>query len=117
MMLGPCHVVLMQWRIALADAAKDHNLQEAAQEHDSCTNNLYEGLKELGLSLTEDPRTGYYTPAPFNLWMNVTDQPDESGFNWVMPPKEQQPGDWCVFRAEQDLVAAMSACPWDLGDM
>ncbi len=30
--------------------------QEAAKEHDSCTNNLYNGLKELGMELTEDPR-------------------------------------------------------------
>ena len=30
--------------------------QEAAKEHDSCTNNLYNGLKDLGLELTEDPR-------------------------------------------------------------
>ena len=62
-------------------------------------------------------RYGYYTPAPFNLWMNVADKPDSSGYVWVMPPGEQKPGDYCIFRAEQDLVAAMSACPWDLGDM
>ena len=62
-------------------------------------------------------RYGYYTPAPFNLWMNVADKPDTSGYIWVMPPSEQKAGDYCIFRAEQDLVAAMSACPWDLGDM
>ena len=43
-------------------------LKEAADEHDSCTNNLYEALKELDLQLAEDPRKDYYTPAPFNLW-------------------------------------------------
>jgi len=91
--------------------------EEAAKEHDSCTNNLYNGLKDLGLELTEDPRYGYYTPAPFNLWMNVADKPDTSGYIWVMPPGEQKAGDYCIFRAEEDLVAAMSACPWDLGDM
>ena len=62
-------------------------------------------------------RYGYYTPAPFNLWMNVADKPDTSGYIWVMPPGEQKAGDYCIFRAEEDLVAAMSACPWDLGDM
>lgn len=91
-------------------------MQEAAKEHDSCTNNLYNALAELDLALAEDPRYGYYTPAPFNLWMNVADQPDESGYAWVMPPQEQKAGDYCVFRAEEDLVAAFSACPWDIGE-
>lgn len=31
--------------------------------------------------------------------------------------QEQKPGDYVVFRAEQDIIAAFSACPWDLGDM
>ena len=43
-------------------------LQEAAKEHDSCTNNLYNALGELGYTLAKDPRHDYYTPAPFNLW-------------------------------------------------
>ncbi len=49
--------------------------------------------------------------------MSVADKPDEHGYIWVMPPSEQKAGDYTVFRAEVDLVAAMSACPWDLGDM
>ena len=91
--------------------------QAAAQEHDSCTNNLYNALAELGLALAEDPRDGYYTPAPFNLWMNVAPEPDESGYAWVLPPAEQKAGDFTVFRAEKDVVVALSACPWDLGSM
>lgn len=39
-------------------------VQEAAKEHDSCTNNLYNGLKELGLELTEDPRSALSTISP-----------------------------------------------------
>ena len=42
--------------------------QEAAKEHDSCTNNLYNGLKELGMELTEDPR---YSPTPSMTLANV----------------------------------------------
>ena len=38
-------------------------------------------------------------------------------YQWVMPPKEQKAGDYVVFRAEMDCVAAFSACPWDLGEM
>lgn len=91
--------------------------EEAAKEHDSCTNNLYNALDELGYHLTEDPRFDYYTPAPFNLWMNVTAEPDSTGYNWVMPPKEQKAGDYVTFRAEQDVIVALSACPWDLGEM
>ena len=53
--------------------------QDAAKEHDSCTNNLYNALADLGLSLTNDPRYDYYTPAPFNLWMNVAPEPDHTG--------------------------------------
>lgn len=47
---------------------KPCSVQEAAEEHDSCTNNLFNGLKELGFTLAEDPRYGSYTPCPFNLW-------------------------------------------------
>lgn len=43
-------------------------LQEKARSHDSCTNNLFNALKDLGYSLADDPREGYYTPCPFNLW-------------------------------------------------
>jgi len=91
--------------------------EEAAKEHDSCTNNLYNALSEIGYTLADDPRFDFYTPAPFNLWMNVTDAPDHTGYNWVQPPKEQKAGDFVVFRAEQDCVVAFSACPWDLGEM
>ena len=54
--------------------------QEAADEHDSCTNNMHNALGELGYKLADDHRTDYYTPAPFNLWMSTLDAPDESGF-------------------------------------
>ena len=43
----------------MADAGFLGLAQEAAKEHDSCTNNLYNGLKDLGLELTEDPRYLY----------------------------------------------------------
>lgn len=31
--------------------------------------------------------------------------------------QDQKAGDYVVFRAEQDVVVAFSACPWDLGEM
>lgn len=31
--------------------------------------------------------------------------------------QEQKAGDYVLFRAEQDVVVAFSACPWDIGSM
>ena len=47
----------------------------------------------------------------------MTAEPDASGYSWVLPPPEQKAGDSTVFRAEKDVVVALSACPWDLGSM
>ena len=64
--------------------------EEAAKEHDSCTNNLHTSLAELGLKLTDDHCTKYYTPAPFNLWQNMLDEPDASGFLYPGPHADQK---------------------------
>ena len=76
------------------------SLQEVAKEHDSCTNNLHNSLAELGLKLADDHRFNYYTPQPFNLWQNMSDEPDETGYIYAPPHPEQKAGDYCVFRAE-----------------
>jgi uncharacterized protein YcgI (DUF1989 family) len=104
--------------------------------HDSCTNNLHVALKALGYKLTDDV-LNFYTPSPFNLWcvvpalwisatsllsrvlmrcfrMNVPlrTTPAASFEDWwVGPDPRQKAGDFVVFRAEQDCVAVMSACP------
>ncbi len=75
-------------------------MQEAAKEHDSCTNNLHNSLAELGLKLADDHRFNYYTPQPLNLWQNMSDEPDETGFIYAPPHPQQKAGDYCVFRAE-----------------
>ena len=75
-------------------------LQEAAKEHDSCTNNLHNSLAELGLKLADDHRFNYYTPQPLNLWQIMSDEPDETGFIYAPPHPEQKAGDYCVFSAE-----------------
>ena len=57
-------------------AACSHELYEAIlgigpdDFHDSCTTNLHVALRALGLRLTDTP-LDFYTPSPFNLWMNV----------------------------------------------
>lgn len=81
--------------------------------HDSCTTNLHVSLKMLGYKLTDDP-LNFYTPSPFNLWMNVplrTTAAKSFDEWWVGPHPEQKPGDYVTMRAEQDCVCVMSACP------
>ena len=82
--------------------------------HDSCTNNLHTSLAAIGYKLTDDV-LNFYTPSPFNLWMNVPLRTTlaASSFEdwWVGPHPDQKPGDYVVLRAEMDCVCVMSACP------
>ena len=57
--------------LACSNTTGVHVLQEAAKEHDSCTDNLYNALSEIGYKLADDPRFDFYTPAPFNLWYTL----------------------------------------------
>jgi uncharacterized protein YcgI (DUF1989 family) len=72
--------------------------------HDNCTDNLAEGLRELGLTPPE-------TPSPLNLFMNIPWT--EKGALSFDPPVST-PGSYVVLRAEMDLVIAFSACPQDI---
>ena len=73
--------------------------------HRSCTDNLHEALKELGLTAPQ-------VPSPFNLWMNIpwTEAPQPCGSLEFVAPVSK-PGDYIVMRAEMDCVVAFSACP------
>lgn len=73
--------------------------------HRSCTDNLREGLQELGLTPPE-------TPSPFNLWMNIpwTEEPRPAGTLEFVAPVSK-PGDYIVMRADMDCIIAFSACP------
>jgi len=72
--------------------------------HDNCTDNLGQGLAELGLVPPE-------TPSPLNLFMNIpwTGQGELS-----FEPPVSTPGSYISLRAEMDLVIAFSACPQDI---
>jgi len=72
--------------------------------HDNCTDNLAQGLAELGLAPPE-------TPSPLNLFMNIpwTGQGELS-----FEPPVSTPGSYISLRAEMDLVIAFSACPQDI---
>jgi uncharacterized protein len=72
--------------------------------HRSCAENLHEALAEEGLSVP-------FTPAPFNLFMNVPVAADGSLDR--LPPVAR-PGASVVLQAEMDLVVVFSACPQDV---
>ena len=72
--------------------------------HDNCTDNLYKGMKDLGLEPPE-------VPSPLNLFMNIPVKPDRS---LSFDPPVSTPGSYVLFRAEMDLVVAFSACPQDV---
>lgn len=72
--------------------------------HDNCTDNLFAGMKEIGLTPPE-------CPSPFNVWMNIPVGPDGS---IQFLPTVTKPGDSLSLRAEMDLVIAFSACPQDI---
>ena len=100
-------------------AACSHELYERILKigpndfHDSCTANLHASLKALGYKLCDDP-LDFYTPSPFNLWMNVPlrEKSAPSFDDWWAPPAPgQKAGDYVVLRAEQNCVCVMSACP------
>lgn len=71
--------------------------------HRSCQDNLAEALAPYGLS--EDD-----VPDVFNAFMNVAGI--EGGkFETIMPVSQK--GDYISLRAEMDILAAVSACPFD----
>jgi uncharacterized protein len=73
--------------------------------HDNCTDNLAQGLAELGLTSPE-------TPSPLNLFMNIPWTQDGT-LGFAAPPRPV-PGGSVSLRAEMDLVIAFSACPQDI---
>lgn len=73
--------------------------------HDNCTDNLFAGMRELGLEPAE-------VPSPLNLFMNIPWKADgQLGFE---APPRPVPGSYVRLRAEMDLVIAFSACPQDI---
>lgn len=72
--------------------------------HRNCQDNLAEVLAPYGLG--EDD-----VPDVFNAFMNVAGI-EEGRFETVMPVSKK--GDYISLRAEMDILAAVSACPFDL---
>ncbi|MSO93591.1 MAG: urea carboxylase-associated family protein [Rhodospirillales bacterium] len=72
--------------------------------HDNCTDNLFAGMKEIGLDAPE-------VPSPLNLFMNI---PWTKVGTLSFEAPYTRPGDYIVLRAEMDVVMAFSACPQDM---
>ncbi|HWP44565.1 MAG TPA: urea carboxylase-associated family protein [Blastocatellia bacterium] len=72
--------------------------------HRSCQDNLAEALAPFGLG--EDD-----VPDVFNAFMNAGGI-EEGRFETLLPASEK--GDYISLRAEMDILAAVSACPFDL---
>ena len=81
-----------------------YELLGCTEYHDNCTDNLAQGLAELGLTSAE-------TPSPWNLFMNI---PVEADGSLSFQPPVSKPGDYVVLRAEMDCVIAFSTCPQDM---
>jgi uncharacterized protein YcgI (DUF1989 family) len=72
--------------------------------HRNCQDNLAEALAAYGLA-------GDDVPDVFNAFMNVKGI-EEGRFEILMPASRK--GDHICLRAEMDILAAVSACPFDL---
>ncbi|MEP6261020.1 MAG: urea carboxylase-associated family protein [Gillisia sp.] len=68
--------------------------------HPSCFENLYTNLKPFGIEPDD-------VPTAFNIFMNV--QFSKEGKLSVDPPLSKA-GDYVLFRAEMDLIVALTAC-------
>ncbi|MCK0125640.1 urea carboxylase-associated family protein [Gelidibacter sp. F2691] len=68
--------------------------------HPSCQENLQQNLRPFGIELDD-------IPTAFNVFMNV--QFDDKGKLRVLPPTSK-PGDLVRFKAEMDLIVALTAC-------
>ncbi|MEE9325631.1 MAG: urea carboxylase-associated family protein [Dehalococcoidia bacterium] len=74
-------------------------------DHRNCQDNLAECLGPYGIA-------DYDIPGTFNIFMNV--EVDEDCHFTIKPPASEK-GDYIEFRAEMDLLVAISACPNDCG--
>ena len=90
--------------LAACDKTRFETLGHKGGYHRNCQDNMHEALGELGIELP-------FSPQPWNLFTNFPWRPDKS-IELLSP--DTKPGDNIVFRAEMDIVVAISACPQDI---
>ncbi len=88
--------------IAACDPERYEGLGVAG--HASCADNLLRALATAGV-------TNAFVPQSINLFMNIPVGPD-GGLDWE--PAPTQAGASVTFRALQDLLMVVSACPQDI---
>jgi uncharacterized protein YcgI (DUF1989 family) len=72
--------------------------------HRNCEDNLHEALAAVGVRVP-------FTPAPLNLFMNVSLGREGEV---IRGSPASRPGNRITLRAEMDLLVVMSACPQDI---
>ena len=73
---------------------------DAKEPHPNCLDNLSGSLHPYGIAKTQ-------IPTPFNIFMNIEFAHDGS---YKIHPPSSKAGDHIIFKAEMDLVIAVSAC-------
>src|SRR5207237_443958 len=81
-----------------------YSLLVVAGYHNNCRDNLHSALANLGVVIRA-------TPPSLNLFMNI---PWTAAGQLAWGEPVSPPGGYAVFRAEMDLVVALSACPQDI---
>jgi uncharacterized protein len=83
-----------------------------APGHRSCSDNFADALGEFGLELED-----VYSPSVFNAFANNFQiDPKGDGTLRIGPPRTEK-GDYIEFRAEMDVLVAVSVCPDDKSAM
>jgi len=94
----------------VADTVKVHDMTYMAcypsmyktAGHRSCSQNVYEAMQEFGMKDILE------VPEPFNCFQNT---PNYS----LKALGSSKPGDYVEFEALEDLVVAVSCCPYEVG--
>lgn len=88
--------------------AERYRMQGFDGYHDNCTDNMHAAL---AAQFPDFAIAADWVPDPLNLFMNVAID-HHGGLDIRVPTSEK--GQYVVFRAEADLILAMSSCPQDM---
>ena len=84
--------------------AEIDKVRYGVEDHRGCVENFVEAIAPWGLGRTD-------VPMSFNVFMNCPVEPDGS---WSIAEPASRAGDYITFRAEADILVAISNCPQDL---
>lgn len=84
--------------------AEIDKIRYGVDEHRGCVENFVEAIAPWGLARTD-------VPMSFNVFMNCPVEPDGT---WAIAEPASRSGDYITFRAEAEILVAISNCPQDL---